>query len=114
MTGGGGKGPKIELNPKLKIDTDLGQFYGGPQVQSEILNNPVQKNIYQHKNIYFSTKNIYSSTKKYISIQKYLFQYQNIYFNPKIFISVQKKFSKKYKHIPNVFATRRQKRRWRI
>ena len=89
MTGGGGEGPKIELNPKLKKDTDLGQFYGGPQVQSENLNNPVQKNKYQHKNIYFSTKicipvpknifqskNIYFSTKIYISIQKYLFQYK--------------------------------------
>ena len=60
------------------------------------------KNKYQHKNIYFSTenmfqsKNIYFSTKIYISIQKYLFQYK-------------KEFSKKYKHIPGVFATRRQK-----
>ena len=72
-------------------------------MQSENLNIPVQKNKYQNKNIYFSTKifisvpknifqskNIYFSTKIYISIQKYLFQYQNIYFNPKIFISVPK------------------------
>ena len=65
------------------------KLYGGPQVQSENLSNPVQKNKYQHKKIYFSTKvfisvpknifqskNIYFSTKKYISIQKYLFQYK--------------------------------------
>ena len=83
----------------LEIATLL---YGGPQVQSENLNIPVQKNKYQHENIYFSTK-------KYISIQKYLLQYQNIHVNPKIFISVQKMFSKKYKHIPSVFATRQQK-----
>ena len=72
-------------------------------MQSENLNIPVQKNIYQHKNIYFSTKRyisepknifqskkIYFSSKIYISIQEDLFQYQNIYFNPKIFISIQK------------------------
>ena len=72
-------------------------------MQSENLNIPVQKNKYQNKNIYFSTKifisvpknifhskNIYFSTKIFISVQKYLFQYQNIYFSPKIFISVPK------------------------
>ena len=61
----------------------------------------VQKYLFQYKNIYFSTK-------KYMSIQKYLFQYQNIYFNPKYLFQYKKKFSKKYKHIPSVFATRRQ------
>ena len=58
-------------------------------MQYKNLNIPVQKNKYQHKNIYFSTKifipvpknicqskNIYFSTKIYISIQKYLFQYK--------------------------------------
>ena len=65
--------------------------YGGPQVQYKNLNTPVQKNKYQHKNIYFSTKifisvpknlcqskNIYFSTKIYISIQKYLFQSKKV------------------------------------
>ena len=94
MTGGGGEGPKIELNPKLKKDTDLGQFYGGPQVQSENLNNPVQKNIYQHKNIYFSTK-IFISVPKYISQSKNIYFGTKIYFNPKIFIPVQKKVFQK-------------------
>ena len=58
-------------------------------MQYKNLNIPVQKNKYQHKNIYFSTKifisvpknicqskNIYFSTKIHISIQKYLFQYK--------------------------------------
>ena len=83
--------------------------YGGPQVQSENLNIPVQKNKYQHKNIYFSTK-------RFISVPKNIFQSKKIYFSTKIYISIQKdlfqykkKFSKKYKHIPSVFATRRQK-----
>ena len=68
-----------------------------------------QKYLFQWKSIYFSTKifisvpknicqskNICFSIKIYISIQKYLFQYK-------------KKFSKKHKHNPSVFATRRQK-----
>ena len=86
------------------------KLYGGPQVQSENLSNPVQKNKYQHKNIYFSTK-------VFISVPKNIFQSKNIYFSTKIYISIQKylfqykkKFSK-YKHIPSVFASRRQKRR---
>ena len=71
-------------------------------MQSENLNIPVKKKnintkifISLSKNI-FQSKNIYFSTKIYISIQKYLFQ-------------CKKKFFKKYKHIPSVFAIRRQK-----
>ena len=65
-------------------------------MQSENLNIPVQKNKYQHKNIYFSTK-------IFISVPKSICKSINIYF------STKKKFSKKYKHIPSVFATGRQK-----
>ena len=50
--------------------------YGGPQVQSENLNIPVQKNKHQHKNIYFTT-NIF------ISVSKNVFQSKIIYFSPK-------------------------------
>ena len=84
-------------------------MYGGPQVQYKNLNIPVQKYKYQHKNIYFSIKilisvpkNIFQS-QNVISVPKYVFQSKNIYF------STKKKCSKKYKHIPSVFATRRQK-----
>ena len=53
-------------------------------MQYKNLNIPVQKNKYQHKNIY------QFSAKIFISVQKYLFQYQKIYVNPKIFVSVPK------------------------
>ena len=52
-------------------------------MQSENLNIPVQKNKYQNKNIYFSTK-------IFISVPKYIFQSKNIYFSTKIYISIQK------------------------
>ena len=80
-------------------------------MQSENLNIPEQKKIIINTNIFFSVQKylfqypkICANPKIYISVPNY------IYYNPKIFISVQKiKFYKKYKHIPSVFVTRRQK-----
>ena len=63
-------------------------------MQSENLNIPVQKNKYQHKNIYFSTK-------IFISVSKNIFQSKNIYFSTKfIFQSKNIYFSTK-KSFPN-------------
>ena len=52
---------------------------------------PVQKYLFQYKNIY-------PSTKIFIPVQKYLSQYKNIFPSTKIFIPVQKYFSQ-YKNI---------------
>ena len=75
-------GSGLEMTPKLLKAFFSRLFYGGPQVQYKNLNIPVQKNKYQHKNIYFSTK-------IFISVPIYM------YFNPKIFISVRKKVFQK-------------------
>ena len=76
---------------KYKVNKTYGSDYNviaNYSRQSHANVSAILHNICQSKKIYFSTK-------IYISIQKYLFQYK-------------KKFSKKYKHIPSVFATRRQ------
>ena len=71
-------------------------------MQSENLNIPLQK-ISINTKIFISVPKICFNPKIFISVPKYIFQSKNIYF------STKKKFSKKYKHIPGVFATRRQK-----